>query len=416
MRKNKMLAFMMAAAMTASIYSPVQAAGYCANTNGSNCQIIVGGNCLNGNSVNGASNNNCNNSNLLKDVLSNSSCNNGNSVKGASDSSCNNSNIVKEILKNSSCNSGNSVKGASDSNCNNGSCASTNNSCNIVNGGSCSNSSNSCSTLNGGSCANAGSSCNNSNNAGVKGSKDNKGSSNTGSNSTAALTNQSSCVQNGKVYKIVVSNGCQSVTQTATEQPSTQVTNPSTEQPKTQVTTEQPVTEKPVAEKPVAEQPSTGQEKTTEEKTEEKSDVTKPENPTADDKTSASMSEDQGAAAASVLNLVNQNRSSAGLHSLKLDSSLCAAAQIRANEIVSSFSHTRPDGRKFSTVLTDNGIRFTAAGENIAWGQRSPEEVMSAWMNSDGHRANIMNQTYTKLGVGHVTVNGRQYWVQLFSY
>ena len=128
------------------------------------------------------------------------------------------------------------------------------------------------------------------------------------------------------------------------------------------------------------------------------------------------MSADQSAAAGSVLDLVNQNRASAGLHALKLDASLCAAAQIRANEIVKSFSHTRPDGRKFSTVLTDNGIRFTAAGENIAWGQTSPSQVMNAWMNSDGHRANIMNSTYTKLGVGHVTVNGRQYWVQLFSY
>ena len=149
---------------------------------------------------------------------------------------------------------------------------------------------------------------------------------------------------------------------------------------------------------------------------ENSTEVTAPVVPKNDEVTVGSMSEEQAANAGQVLDIVNRNRSSAGLHLLKLDADLCAAAQIRANEIVSSFSHTRPDGRKFSTVLTDNGIRFTAAGENIAWGQTSPEQVMNAWMNSDGHRANIMNVTYTKLGVGHVTVAGRQYWVQLFSY
>lgn len=407
MRKYKMLAVMMAVAMVGSIYSPLQAAGYCSNGNGSNCRIVVEGNCLDGNCLNG---------NSIKDVLNNNNCNGGNSVNGTSESgSCSNEALVNNILNNIYCNNGNSVKGASDnSNCKSGNCTDT---------GSNSYNSGKCTDVKNNNCKNG--SCADMNNSNYKGGNCTDTNCNNGkcsvTNNNSNSTNGGSCVQNGKVYKIVVGNVCQSVAQTTTEQPSTQVTNPSTEQPKTQITTEQPSTEQPVAEKPsteqpvaekpVVEQPSTGQEKT-----EDKTDVTKPENPAAEDKTDTYMSEDQGAAAASVLNLVNQNRLSAGLHSLKLDSSLCQAAQIRANEIVSSFSHTRPDGRKFSTVLTDNGIRFTAAGENIAWGQRSPEEVMSAWMNSDGHRANIMNQTYTKLGVGHVTVNGRQYWVQLFSY
>ncbi len=116
-----------------------------------------------------------------------------------------------------------------------------------------------------------------------------------------------------------------------------------------------------------------------------------------------------------VVKLVNEERAKVGLHALTLDTNVTAAANVRAKEIVTSFSHIRPDGRKFSTVLTDNGIRFTCAGENIAWGQVSPEQVVSAWMNSEGHRANILNARYTKIGVGHLNFAGRNYWVQLFT-
>lgn len=185
------------------------------------------------------------------------------------------------------------------------------------------------------------------------------------------------------------------------------------EQINTQKTSEQSTTEQPNAELPVNQEqqipelPETTEQETVQPTTEQQIAQEQPD----------TAAYDAGSAQGQVLNLVNQNRAAAGLHCLRLDADLCAAAQIRAQEIMTSFSHTRPDGRKFSTVLTDNGIRFTAAGENIAWGQTSPTQVMNAWMNSDGHRANIMNQTYTKLGVGHLTdANGRQYWVQLFSY
>lgn len=118
-----------------------------------------------------------------------------------------------------------------------------------------------------------------------------------------------------------------------------------------------------------------------------------------------------------VAKLVNEERAKAGLHPLVFDTAVASAAQIRAKEITASFSHTRPDGRKFSSVLTDNRIRFTGAGENIAWGQKTPEQVMEAWMNSDGHRANILNAKYTKIGVGQYRdAAGRNYWVQLFTY
>ncbi|MFR8737827.1 MAG: CAP domain-containing protein [Eubacterium sp.] len=61
--------------------------------------------------------------------------------------------------------------------------------------------------------------------------------------------------------------------------------------------------------------------------------------------------------------------------------------------------------------------KFMGAGENIAWGQRSPEEVMNGWMNSSGHRANILNSSFKKIGVAYyVGANGRTYWTQLFTY
>lgn len=118
-----------------------------------------------------------------------------------------------------------------------------------------------------------------------------------------------------------------------------------------------------------------------------------------------------------VVALVNTERAKAGLNALTLDTEIASAALVRAKETEISFSHTRPDGRGFSSVLTDNGIKFNGAGENIAWGQRSPEEVMNAWMNSEGHRANILNPKFTKIGVGYYqNAAGRNYWTQLFTY
>lgn len=120
-------------------------------------------------------------------------------------------------------------------------------------------------------------------------------------------------------------------------------------------------------------------------------------------------------AAAEILSLVNAERARAGLAPLTLNAEVSRAAAIRANEIQASFSHTRPDGKSFSTVLTDAGISYRASGENIAYGQTTAEKVMSDWMNSSGHRANILNSGYTELGVGHVKdASGTDYWVQLF--
>lgn len=118
-----------------------------------------------------------------------------------------------------------------------------------------------------------------------------------------------------------------------------------------------------------------------------------------------------------VIKLVNEERAKAGLPALKMDADITAAANVRAKEIVQKFSHTRPNGSSFGTVLKEQGVSFRGSGENIAWGQKSPEQVMNGWMNSEGHRANILNKNYKNIGVGYYqNEKGVNYWVQLFTY
>lgn len=116
-----------------------------------------------------------------------------------------------------------------------------------------------------------------------------------------------------------------------------------------------------------------------------------------------------------VVKLVNQERAKAGLAPLTLSRPVASAAQVRAKEITQSFSHTRPDGRSFSTALTEQKVSYRSSGENIAWGQKTPEQVMQGWMNSEGHRKNIMNAKFTSIGVGYYrNASGVNYWTQLF--
>ena len=117
-----------------------------------------------------------------------------------------------------------------------------------------------------------------------------------------------------------------------------------------------------------------------------------------------------------VVNLVNAERAKEGLAPLTIDTRVQAAAMVRAKECEQLFSHTRPNGTSFSTALKEQNVSYRSAGENIAWGQRSPEEVMEAWMNSSGHRANIMNPNFTSIGVGYYqNANSTNYWCQLFT-
>ena len=125
--------------------------------------------------------------------------------------------------------------------------------------------------------------------------------------------------------------------------------------------------------------------------------------------------ENQDEAVGAVLKLVNEERAKAGLPALTLHAGATRAAQQRAGEIETSFSHTRPDGSNFTTALTAAGVSYRAAGENIAYGQKSAKQVMQDWMNSAGHRANIMNANYSSIGIGHYkNAAGVDYWTQLF--
>ena len=123
----------------------------------------------------------------------------------------------------------------------------------------------------------------------------------------------------------------------------------------------------------------------------------------------------QGDYASQVAALVNAVRAQHGLAALTVDARVQRAAQVRAAETVQSFSHTRPNGSSFSTALTEAGVTYRTAGENIAYGQSTPQAVVDAWMNSSGHRANILSSSYTTIGVGYTVVNGTAYWAQLFT-
>ena len=113
-----------------------------------------------------------------------------------------------------------------------------------------------------------------------------------------------------------------------------------------------------------------------------------------------------------ILRLVNEERAKAGLSALEYRADAQSAADIRANEIVTVFEHTRPDGSSCFTVL--DGIKKTAAGENIAEYYQTPAQVMDGWMNSPGHKANILNDKFTGLAVGIAESGGKKYWVQIF--
>ena len=76
------------------------------------------------------------------------------------------------------------------------------------------------------------------------------------------------------------------------------------------------------------------------------------------------------------------------------------------------FSHKSPTYGSPFEMIKNFGISYKSAGENIAKGQASPQAVVNAWMNSSGHRANILNSTYTKIGVGYVAEG--KYWTQMF--
>lgn len=117
------------------------------------------------------------------------------------------------------------------------------------------------------------------------------------------------------------------------------------------------------------------------------------------------------------IEIANQARRENGLTDLSYDGVLSSLAGTRAAEAAQSFSHTRPDGRNCFTILDDNAVVYMTCGENIAAGQQTEEEVMNAWLNSPGHRANILNGAFHKMGLGYYDAGDAygRYWVTIFT-
>ena len=115
-----------------------------------------------------------------------------------------------------------------------------------------------------------------------------------------------------------------------------------------------------------------------------------------------------------VVRLDNAERASHGLPALSIRADLCQYARVKSQDMHDSgyFSHTSPNYGSPFDMMKSFGITYSHAGENIAMGYSTPEAVVSAWMNSEGHRANILSASYTELGVGYVADGG--YWTQWF--
>ncbi len=116
-----------------------------------------------------------------------------------------------------------------------------------------------------------------------------------------------------------------------------------------------------------------------------------------------------------VVKLVNAERAKAGLPALKEDWELSRVAKYKSQDMHDKkyFDHTSPTYGTPFTMMKNFGITYKSAGENIAKGQRSAAEVVKAWMNSEGHRANIMSKNFTHIGVGYVAEGN--YWTQMFT-
>ncbi len=163
-------------------------------------------------------------------------------------------------------------------------------------------------------------------------------------------------------------------------------------------------------------------------KTEVKKDTTAPTQPEKEKETTETPSapvketESSNTAVSSyeqkVVELVNVERQKAGLSALTLDSKISSVARTKSKDMADNnyFAHQSPTYGSAGDMLRKSGINWSAWGENIASGQRTPEAVVTAWMNSPGHKANIMSTNFSKIGVGYVTnSNGTPYWTQMFT-
>ncbi|MDA1774076.1 CAP domain-containing protein [Bacillus cereus] len=190
------------------------------------------------------------------------------------------------------------------------------------------------------------------------------------------------------------------------------------QQPTENVVTEQPTakpeTQKPAEQKPAEQKPAEEVQKPEAQKPAENNNTQKPAEQKPAEQKPAEEAKSLSEFEQRVVELTNAERAKQGLPALKIDTELSKVARIKSEDMQKNnyFDHNSPTYRSPFDMMKKFGISYTSAGENIAQGQRTPEEVVQVWMNSDGHRANILNNGFTHIGVGYV--ESGNYWTQQF--
>lgn len=190
------------------------------------------------------------------------------------------------------------------------------------------------------------------------------------------------------------------------------------QQPTENVVTEQPTakpeTQKPVEQKPAEQKPAEEVQKPEAQKPAENNNTQKPAEQKPAEQKPAEEAKSLSEFEQRVVELTNAERTKQGLPALKIDTELSKVARIKSEDMQKNnyFDHNSPTYGSPFDMMKKFGISYTSAGENIAQGQRTPEEVVQAWMNSAGHRANILNNGFTHIGVGYV--ESGNYWTQQF--
>lgn len=117
-----------------------------------------------------------------------------------------------------------------------------------------------------------------------------------------------------------------------------------------------------------------------------------------------------------VVNLVNKERAKVGLKPLKIDEEVSKVAKLKSEDMKNKnyFNHTSPTYGTPFDMLKKFNIKYKRAGENIAKGQKTAKDVVEAWMNSEGHRRNILSNSFTHIGVGYAKKGNTPYWTQMF--
>ncbi|KXI65743.1 serine protease [Bacillus cereus] len=190
------------------------------------------------------------------------------------------------------------------------------------------------------------------------------------------------------------------------------------QQPTENVVTEQPTakpeTQKPAEQKPAEQKPAEEVQKPEAQKPAENNNTQKPAEQKPAEQKPAEEAKSLSEFEQRVVELTNAERAKQGLPALKIDTELSKVARIKSEDMQKNnyFDHNSPTYGSPFDMMKKFGISYTSAGENIAQGQRTPEEVVQAWMNSAGHRANTLNNGFTHIGVGYV--ESGNYWTQQF--